>query len=143
MQSESLSKTSLYCGKNLIGSRMYMRMWNGRRDQNVSSCTVLATQQCPVRGLSFKLRNGNTHLRKILTVKACRMKELLCQDHEIRTLQGLLQDYKRIISNHGHNSLVKSSYLKEIKEYGQNIGFHERTQKNVNWCMTQAQQDLT
>ena len=56
------------------------------------------------------------------------------QDHELRTLQGLLNDYKRIISNYGHNSIVKSSYLKELlkKEFGESIGFHVRSQKNMS-----------
>ena len=60
--------------------------------------------------------------------------QVIFQDHEFRTLQGLLKDYKRIISNYGHNSIVKSSYLKEllIKEFGEGIGFHERHQKNVS-----------
>jgi len=62
------------------------------------------------------------------------IRQVIFKDHEIRTLQGLLQDYKRIISNHGHNSVVKSSYLKEIlvNEFGEDIGFHERIQKNVS-----------
>jgi len=50
-------------------------------------------------------------------------------DHELCTVQSLLQDYKRIISNHGHNSIVKSSYLKEIfiKEFGE-----ERFEDSMN-----------
>ena len=68
------------------------------------------------------------NLREAQEIFFSHVRQVIFQDHESRTLQGLLRDYKRIISNHGHNSLVKSSYLKEIliKEYGQNIGFHER-----------------
>ena len=59
---------------------------------------------------------------------------MIFEDHEIRTLQGLLLDYNRITSNHGHFSKVKSSFLKEIliKEFGEEVGFHERIQKNVS-----------
>lgn len=39
------------------------------------------------------------------------VRQVIFRDHEIRTLQSLLHDYNRIISNHGHNSIVKSSYL--------------------------------
>jgi len=40
----------------------------------------------------------------------------------------------RIIFNHGHNSKVKSSYLKELlmKEFGESLGFHQCSQKNVS-----------
>ena len=59
---------------------------------------------------------------------------MIFEDHEIRTLQELLVDYQRITSNYGHFSTVKSSYLKEIliKEFAEDIGFHERIQKNVS-----------
>ena len=62
------------------------------------------------------------------------VREVIFQDHELRTLQGLLKDYTRIISNYGHDSIVKSSYLKDIltKEFGESIGFHQRDQKNVS-----------
>ena len=62
------------------------------------------------------------------------VRQLIFKDHQIRTLQALLHDYNRIISNHGHNSIVKSSYLKEIliKEFGEDIGFHKRFQENVS-----------
>jgi len=58
----------------------------------------------------------------------------ICQvifiDHEFRRLQSLLQDYQRIFSNHGHNSIVKSSYLKDILI--SDIGFLECIQKNIS-----------
>ena len=62
------------------------------------------------------------------------VQHVIFEDHEIRTLQGLLVDYNRIVTNHGHSSIVKSGYLKEIlpKEFGKDIGFHVRTQKNVS-----------
>ncbi len=72
------------------------------------------------------------HFREAGTLFFHHVREVIFKNHEIRTLQGLLQDYKRIISNYGHNSEVKSSYLKEIltQEFGKYIGFHERNQKN-------------
>ena len=62
------------------------------------------------------------------------MCQVIFDNHELHTLQGLLIDYKRIISNFGHDSVVKSSYLKKIlvKEFGEGIGFHERLPKNVS-----------
>jgi len=62
------------------------------------------------------------------------VRQVIFIDHEFRTLQSLLQDYQRILSNHGHNSIVKSSYLKDIliSEFGDDIGFHERIQKNIS-----------
>ena len=74
------------------------------------------------------------NFREAQTLFFHHVRQVIFKDHEIRRLQGLLQDYKRIISNHGHNSEVKSSYLKEIltKEFGEGIGFHERIQKNVS-----------
>ena len=62
------------------------------------------------------------------------IQQVIFKDHEIRTLQSLLQDYKRIISNYGHDSAVKSSYLKDIliKEFQDDIEVHERPHRNVS-----------
>jgi hypothetical protein len=52
---------------------------------------------------------------------------------EIRSLQSLLADYKRIVGDYGYAvGDVKSSYLKEllIKEYQDKIGFRSRSDKN-------------
>jgi len=74
------------------------------------------------------------NLREAQALFFHRIRQVIFEDHVFRTLQSLLQIYKRIISNHGHNSVVKSSYLKEIliKEFGEDIGFHECSQKNVS-----------
>ena len=74
------------------------------------------------------------NLREAQTLFFHHVRQVIFQDHELRTLQGLLNDYRRIISNYGHNSIVKSSYLKELllKEFGESIGFHTRNQKNVS-----------
>lgn len=76
----------------------------------------------------------HVNLREAQTLFYHHVRQVIFNDHEIRTLQGLLQDYKRIISNHGHNPTVKSSFLKEIllKEFGNDIGFHKRIQKNAS-----------
>ena len=62
------------------------------------------------------------------------IQQVIFRDHEIRTLQSILQEYNRILSNYGHDSKVKSSYLKEIliKEFQGDIGFQERTQRNMS-----------
>ena len=54
--------------------------------------------------------------------------------HEFRTLQSLLRDYIRIISNYGHDSNIKSNYVKQIliKEFGDNIAFYEQPQRNLS-----------
>jgi len=76
----------------------------------------------------------HVNLREAQALFFQHIQQVIFKDHEIRTLQGLLQDYIRITSNHGHFSQVRSSYLKEllIKEFGEDIGFHERIQKNVS-----------
>ena len=58
---------------------------------------------------------------------------VIFEEHEIRSLQSLLEDYKRIVSDYGYPvGDVKSSYLKEllIKEYQDRIGFKERNERN-------------
>ena len=54
-------------------------------------------------------------------------------EHEIRSLQSLLSDYKVIVSEYGYPvGELKSSYVKQIliEEYGWTIVFKERTEKN-------------
>ena len=49
-------------------------------------------------------------------------------------------DYKCTISNFGHDSVVKSSYLKKIlvNEFGEGIGLHERPPKKVSEVVLDA-----
>ena len=59
--------------------------------------------------------------------------DVIFDQHEICTLQSLLQDYKSIVTNHGYPvGDIKSSYLKELlqSEYKGNIGFHVRNERN-------------
>ena len=58
---------------------------------------------------------------------------VIFSEREIRSLQSLLVDYKRIIREYGHHvGDVKSSYVKDmlINEYQEKIGFKERRQLN-------------
>jgi len=59
---------------------------------------------------------------------------VIFREHEIRSLQSLLTDYKRIVIDFGYTvgDDVKSSHLKEllIAEYKDSIGFREKQEKN-------------
>ena len=60
--------------------------------------------------------------------------EVIFKEHEIRTLQSLLQDYKTILRNYGYPvGDIRSSYLKELleSEYKDKIGFQERSAKKL------------
>ncbi len=60
-------------------------------------------------------------------------RQVIFDDHEIRTIQGLLRDYKSIVGAYGLPILgVKSSYVKEMlmQEFGAGIGFYVSPQKN-------------
>lgn len=74
------------------------------------------------------------NLREAQAIFFNHVRQVIFEDHEFRTVQSLLQDYQRIISNHGHYSKVKSSYVKDIlmKEFEEDIGFHQRSQKNAS-----------
>ena len=74
------------------------------------------------------------NLREAQALFLHHVRHIIFQEHELRTLQSLLNDYKRIISDYRYNSTVKSSFLKEllINEFGEGIGFYQRNQKNVS-----------
>ena len=58
---------------------------------------------------------------------------IIFTEHEIRSLQSLLAEYKRIVGDYGYAvGDVKSSYLKDllINEYQDTIGFKERCELN-------------
>ena len=62
-----------------------------------------------------------------------RVDEIIFTEHEIRSLQSLLREYKQIAAEYGFPvGKVKFSYVKDvlIKEYDDGIGFHERNEKN-------------
>ena len=63
---------------------------------------------------------------------------VIFQEHEIRSLQTLLEDYKRIVGDFGYPvGDLKSSYIKEllIKEYHERIGFKERIEQNKSYLV--------
>ena len=55
------------------------------------------------------------------------VRQAIFEKHGIRSVQSILQDYTRIISNFGYESIVKSSYIKDIlmKEFTNDTGFHK------------------
>ena len=60
---------------------------------------------------------------------------VIFQEHEIRSLQSLLSDYKRIVSDYGYPvGEIKSAYIKEllVAEYNGDIGFQKRCEKNMS-----------
>ena len=59
--------------------------------------------------------------------------QIIFSDHEIRTTQSLLLEYKRWASEYGFvSSDIRGSYIKDMlfREYGDLIGFRERKEKN-------------
>jgi len=54
------------------------------------------------------------NLRQAKTPFFRHIHQIIFEAHVFRTLQSLVQDYKSISSNRGHNSIVKFSYVKEI-----------------------------
>ena len=82
--------------------------------------------------------HNTTHLQNV-TLQETRdlfykhVETVIFGEHEIRSLQSLLSDYKVIASEYGYPvGDIKSSYIKQllISEYGSDIGFQERTEKN-------------
>ncbi|KAK5933636.1 hypothetical protein CgunFtcFv8_014099 [Champsocephalus gunnari] len=63
------------------------------------------------------------------------MDSIIFTEREIRSLQSLLAEYKRIVGDYGYEvGDVKSSYVKGllINEYQEKIGFKERNQINMS-----------
>ena len=59
--------------------------------------------------------------------------QIIFAEHEVRSLQLLLHQYRQIAIDYGFDlGKLKSSYVKEvlIKECGDHIRFHERPEKN-------------
>jgi len=65
------------------------------------------------------------NLREAKTPFFHHVRQVIFESQEFRTLQSLVQDYKSISSNRGHNWIVKFSYVKEIliNEFAEDIGF--------------------
>ncbi|KAL8590504.1 hypothetical protein ACOMHN_010940 [Nucella lapillus] len=75
----------------------------------------------------------NVSRREAQTMFFDYVRTVIFQEHELRSLQSLLQDYNAIVSRYGFStSGVKSSFIKDIltKEFEGKIGFHSRPQMN-------------
>ena len=84
---------------------------------------------------SDKLHLQNVSLSEARSLFFRHIDEVIFKQHEIRTLQSLLLEYKSIVSNHGYQvGYMKSSYLKEIlvSEFKDDIGFQKRRAKNLS-----------
>ena len=61
---------------------------------------------------------------------------VIFEEHEIRSLQSLLSDYRHIIGDYGYQvGDIKSAYLIEllINEYPDSIGFKQREMNKSEW----------
>ena len=69
----------------------------------------------------------NINLREAQVIFFEFVKQVIFTYHEFRTLQSLLYDYIRITSNYGHDSNIKSNYIKQmlVKEFGDCIAFYQ------------------
>ena len=75
----------------------------------------------------------NIQVREVQEMFFHHVDEVIFKDHEIRTLQGLLKDYKNLLNNYGWPpSDIRSSYIKDllVREFGDSIGFHSKFQRN-------------
>ena len=74
----------------------------------------------------------DVNLREAQAIFFNHVRKAIFDEHEFRTLQSLLEDYQRIILNHGHDAKVKSNYVKGIliNEFQEDIGFHRRSRLN-------------
>ena len=87
---------------------------------------------------NFTRSESSMHLQNISLSEARTLffrhvDSVIFNEHEIRSLQSLLADYKRIISDFGYPvGDVKSSFLKDllINEYKDAIGFKDRNEMN-------------
>lgn len=75
----------------------------------------------------------NVTLREVQTIFFNHIRTVIFEEHELRSLQSHLRDYRSIISQYGFpTSVAKSSYVKDIltREFESKIGFHSRSQRN-------------
>lgn len=78
-------------------------------------------------------RMHDVTLREAQTIFFDHIRTVIFDEHELRSLQSLLRDYRTIISQYGFpTSGVKSSYIKDIltREFEAKIGFHTRSPRN-------------
>ena len=78
-------------------------------------------------------RMNNVTLSEAQTIFFDHIRTVICQEHELRSLQSLLRDYSSTLSQYDFPTAgVKSSYIKEILTiaFVGKIGFHCRPQRN-------------
>ena len=78
------------------------------------------------------LRYQNVHVQKAKQFFFNHAKNVIFEENEPRNLEGLLEDYNKLLENYNFKRCERSLLLKEMlqKEFGQSIGFHNRFQKN-------------
>jgi len=82
-----------------------------------------------------RMSEDNVTLCEAQSIFFDHIRAVIFEEHELRSLQSLLQDYGSIISRYGFpTSGVKSSYIKEIptREFESREGFYSRPQKNLS-----------
>ena len=75
----------------------------------------------------------NVSLSEVRSLLFMHVDNVIFNEHEFRSLQSLVSDYKHILSDYECPvGDVKSSYLKELltTEYNETIGFNERSTMN-------------
>ena len=77
------------------------------------------------------VREKTVSLREVQALFMDHVREVIFQEHEMRSLQTLLNDYKDMRYTSGHiygTEGLKSAYVKELllKEFGDKIGCHQR-----------------
>ena len=78
---------------------------------------------------------NNVSLREVQAGFFDLVNTIIFEEHELRSLQSLKHDYKRIVSMYAFLfDGIQSSYVKQIlkREFKERIGFHSRPQKNVS-----------
>jgi hypothetical protein len=73
------------------------------------------------------------HMQNAQRVFFDHIRQVIFEEHELRSFQSLLQDYSSVISRYGFpTSRVKSSYIKDIliREFADKIGFHSRSARH-------------
>ena len=90
----------------------------------------VSASQCSEDG---QLHAQDVRLSEVREIFFKHVRFVVFEEHELRTLQSLLSDYKALLRNYGFDaSGKKSSMIKAMlqKEFGENIGFHEFHRKN-------------
>ena len=92
----------------------------------ISAITKGLSSEC-----GFSSRPGIDHIKNLYY---CHVHYTIFEEHEIRTLQSLRNDYVRMLKNYGFDSNVKSCYVKDMlmKEFQDSIGFIPNARKNVS-----------